>query len=565
MAWRGWGRVLGACGVAAVLGVACSASNDGTTSSNPAGPGTGAGGPASGGSGAEGGAVPVGVGGGGPGVGGGGFVPTCKVNDQQGDAIPECTEKAPPAAFDPEVQWTWTAPPPVGGALIAGSLLTPLVANFTDDNGDGAIDLCDTPDVIVGVIDDMQFTGEWLTSSGSLYMLAGDTGAQELVFGAKIDPNVNPAVGDIDGDGLPEVVAADPTGHLIAFEHDGTLKWTGAVGAWITVHNSYCTAIALYDLDGNGTVEILSAFEVFDSNGQLLWGLPGNAAEHPQGAYWCPTPTAADLDGDGKLEVLFGHATYRHDGTPMWTVPGSLPGQPHVANFDADPEPEVVVNTADGISLFEANGTKVFGPVRPNGSAASANCWSKPGVVHDFDGDGKANLATGSCADYSVYTLGATATPLWSAPVADFSGLATGTAFDFLGDGIADAIYADETTVYVYDGASGALEMSAPRASGTLIEYPVVADIDNDGSAEIVYVSNYNTGQNGTTVSVLRDKQDRWIQARRIWNQHAYHVTNVREDSVIPKNPKKSWLGLNTFRTNSQIEGGGDCDPPEPK
>jgi hypothetical protein len=30
-------------------------------------------------------------------------------------------------------------------------------------------------------------------------------------------------------------------------------------------------------------------------------------------------------------------------------------------------------------------------------------------------------------------------------------------------------------------------------------------------------------------------------------------------------NPKKSWLGLNTFRTNSQIEGGGDCDPPEPK
>jgi hypothetical protein len=549
-------------GAAVVLAAACSAtSNDDSASTgNPSGPG--AAGPGSGGNGAEGGGLSVGVGGNVAGVGG--FTPTCKVNDAQGDAIPECTEKAPAEAFDPEVQWSWTAPPPVNGALIAGSLLTPLVANFTDDNGDGAIDLCDTPDVLVGVIDDMQFTGEWLTSSGSLYMLAGDTGAQELVFGAKIDPNVNPALGDIDGDGLPEVVAADPTGHLIAFEHDGTLKWTGDVGAWITVHNSYCTAIALYDLDGNGTVEILSAFEVFDSNGKLLWGLPGNAAEFAQAAYWCPTPTAADLDGDGKLEVLFGHATYHHDGTLMWTVPGP-PGQPHVGNFDSDPDPEIVLNTADGIRLIEHTGQVVFGPVRPTGSAASANCWSKPGVIHDFDGDGKANLATGSCDDYSVYNLGATATPLWTAPVSDFSGLATGTAFDFLGDGVADAIYADETTVYVYDGKTGTLEMSAPRASGTLIEYPVVADIDNDGSAEIVVVSNYNTQVNGVTVSVLRDKQDRWIQARRIWNQHAYHVTNVREDSVIPKNPQKSWLGLNTFRTNSQIEGGGDCDPPEPK
>ena len=150
-------------------------------------------------------------------------------------------------------------------------------------------------------------------------------------------------------------------------------------------------------------------------------------------------------------------------------------------------------------------------------------------------------------------------------PVADLSGLASGTAFDFLGDGVADAIYADEQQVYVFDGQSGQLEMSAPRASGTLIEYPVVADIDNDGSAEFVFVSNYFSGATGPTVTALRDQDDRWIQARRIWNQHAYHVTNVREDSVIPKQQKKSWQLLNTFRTNSQIEGGGDCDPATPK
>ena len=55
---------------------------------------------------------------------------------------------------------------------------------------------------------------------------------------------------------------------------------------------------------------------------------------------------------------------------------------------------------------------------------------------------------------------------------------------------------------------------------------------------------------------MIRDVEERWIQARRIWNQHAYHVTNVREDATIPQHPAKSWQNLNTFRTNAQIEGG---------
>jgi hypothetical protein len=152
----------------------------------------------------------------------------------------------------------------------------------------------------------------------------------------------------------------------------------------------------------------------------------------------------------------------------------------------------------------------------------------------------------------------------WSQPVQDLSGLATATAFDFLGDGVADGIYADETQIYVFDGAKGTTLMTAPRKSGTLIEHPVVADIDNDGSAEIAYVSNYQQGESGPSLTVLRDEQDRWIQSRRIWNQYSYHVTNVREDGTIPKVMKKSWEHLNTFRTNSQIEGGGDCNPPEP-
>jgi hypothetical protein len=34
--------------------------------------------------------------------------------------------------------------------------------------------------------------------------------------------------------------------------------------------------------------------------------------------------------------------------------------------------------------------------------------------------------------------------------VSDQSGIAAGTAFDFLGDGMAEAMYADESTLYVF-------------------------------------------------------------------------------------------------------------------
>ncbi|UJR87244.1 Hypothetical protein I5071_360 (plasmid) [Sandaracinus amylolyticus] len=34
-------------------------------------------------------------------------------------------------------------------------------------------------------------------------------------------------------------------------------------------------------------------------------------------------------------------------------------------------------------------------------------------------------------------------------------------------------------------------------------------------------------------IRVFRDNRDRWASSRTIWNQHAYHVTNVEDDGTI--------------------------------
>src|SRR5687767_11316843 len=69
-------------------------------------------------------------------------VPTdlCHVAGEM-DAVGECEDEAPPESFAPAVQWTFGAG--------EQSWVTPLVANFTDDDGDGEINLCDVPDVVL--------------------------------------------------------------------------------------------------------------------------------------------------------------------------------------------------------------------------------------------------------------------------------------------------------------------------------------------------------------------------------------------------------------------------------
>ena len=150
------------------------------------------------------------------GTGTGGIVDVCHVSDDM-DAVGECKITAPPDSFEPEVQWSWEGYPGE-----PDSIVTPLVANMTDDNGDGEINLCDKPDILVVASPD------WYVH-GHMALVDGDTGVPHFQFTEMSQWAVTPAIGDIDGDGLPEIVGSNLVNGqsmLAAWEHDGTLKWT---------------------------------------------------------------------------------------------------------------------------------------------------------------------------------------------------------------------------------------------------------------------------------------------------------------------------------------------------
>ena len=476
-------------------------------------------------------------------------VDLCKVQDDIG-GVGDCMMKAPPDSFSPALQWSFGAN--------EQSMVTPLAGNFTDDNGDGAIDLCDIPDVLL-----VSGPSIGYGQICPIHVLDGATGTEHFQIppSESISCFATPAFGDIDNDGLPEIVAVYNAGgvyRLKAFEHDGAPKWANVSdGGNAAQFSRESGAVALHDLDADGDAEIVFNHEVYDHEGKLLWEKPNPAAGELEAT------TAADLDGDGKLEVVTGHSAYRWDGAVYFENYPQITSQsiPQVANLDDDPDPEIFVTSGQGLWMVEHTGQVKWGPATPTGIPANAYLvWQRPGTVHDFDGDGKPEWASSSQQFYAVYEGPTMADVLWQTMVADFSGAAGGTAFDFLGDGVAEAMYADEQALRIYDGKTGMVLLDQPRVSYTLSEYPIVVDVDNDGSAEILVVSL--SGQ--PALQVFRDTEDRWIQARRIWNQHAYYVTNVREDGTIPQVPVDNWKIFNTFRTNAQIEGGGLCMPPIP-
>ena len=488
----------------------------------------------------------------------------CTVGDDGLDAPVPCRLEAPPLAFRPVVQWSWTAPGT--GTETFGSKVMPLVGNFTDDDGNDRIDLCDVPDVLVVVWEANALSATSARPQGRIYLLSGDDGHVLLRFDAPVQPEMTPAFGDIDHDGLVEVVTVDSEWRLIIFEHDGRVKTRGtSVQRWRELSQMRYTAMALYDLDGDGSVEILGGDTVFDANGVELWRAPPLVGDGVHD-YQAPTPTAADLDGDGLLEVIFGRTAHRYDGALIWERSGDGGSYSHhwahpaVADVDGDGEPEVVFTSPFGLRVVEADGTEgaLF---RTHEGMINA----RPAVLHDFDGDGLPEAGVATASEVAIYSLDPSHRQRWAAPVTDWTGSAAATAFDFLGDGTPEAIYVDENQAHVFDGRDGTERMVFDRHSSTIIEYPVVADVDADGSAEIIITAQ---GRDGTyqgddqpTVIVIRDAEDRWIPARRIWNQHGYHVTNVREDGAIPRHPFPAWRLQNTYRAQAQIDGARVCVP----
>lgn len=541
------------------------------------------------------------------------------------DAAPDCEFIPPVGEFEPEIGGQWTDADTVVDPMRDDVVATPIVLNLTDDNDDGVTDNADTPDIAFLTYDlggdgccnrraTLRVVSGQPEADGSMLEL-GAINEALLEDGFRLTNDAGIAGADLDGDGVAELVALtlnasnQPQG-TAAFrrtEADGSaweLLWHNPTYPTWNVHTRGGPVASIADLDADGAPEVVVGNVALNGqDGTLLWD--GLTSMVPDGestsgvgnnGFLGPSSAIADVDLDGMLEVAAGNTLYNHDGTIAWSYDfgGTANSACHngnvltcdgfnaIANFDDDDEGEIVLIRRGEVFILDTDGTELHRVPLP-----VDNCGfneSGPPTVADFDGDGQPEIGTASADFYVVadpYECTGDPLPdtctsegiLWQAPNADCSSRVTASSvFDFEGDGNAEVVYADELDLLILDGRTGAVIRTLnPHNSHTRIEMPVVADVDNDGNAEIVL------GGNGSSegIVVWEDASDNWVRTRRVWNQHAYSITHITEDGTVPAAMEVNWLNerFNNFRQNVQpdglfaapdaVLGGNICTPSE--
>jgi outer membrane protein assembly factor BamB len=432
---------------------------------------------------------------------------------------------SPPEVEEPwnaVIEWQWTGLPT--DASMAEVTTTPVIGNLTDDNFDGIINELDIPEIVVVAFDDDELTGH-------LLVLDGETGT-ELWWDEGYTAFGGPALADIDGDLVTDIVAFDIAGYVVALDNTGGLIWKSA----IPVSTDYPQA-TVADVDGDGRAEVIADTLLLDGRtGKLLANFPISSTI----AY--RMPAVADLDLNGTAEIIIGNNVYAPDGTRLWgsTQLGTYGHWSVILDVDGDAQGEVVMIGGAQMAAFDPDGTKLWQVGVPQQVG--------PPCAADFDGDGYPEIGWSSGNSFNLHELDGT--QIWTRPVVDDSGLSGCSGFDFDADSVYEIVYSDEHTLMILDGETGSVRFSQTgHASGTIWEYPTVGDVDGDGSAELVLVSNNRWAISGWAgVTVFGHADDEWPRSGSTWHVHDFAVTNVLPNGVVPAHPIPSWQVHNLYR-----------------
>lgn len=430
--------------------------------------------------------------------------------------------------WDVEVEWTFGD----GTELSHHAVHVPLVANLTDTNYDGKINTDDVPNVVLP-------TWSQDYNNGALVVLNGANG--ELVWQAEgIHAIGGHTLGDIDADGFTDIVAFNTNKCPILFDRNGNVLWTATECSTV---NFPQTTIA--DLQGDQSPEVITEHGIYDGKTGSL----KVAFHHDFNAIPYTMPSIGDIDLDGEQEVVLGNRVYGPDGTIEWSASfqGHYGHWSAILNVDDDPEAEVLMIGDGKMAVYEHQGDQ-------KSISETEQTAASPPCAADFDGDGLTEIAWAAQGEFYVYRLDGS--QLWKTPILDHTGLSGCAGYDINGDGAYEIIYADESIFYIMDGATGDyLYTNEDHGSPTAFEYPSIADVDNDGSAEILFSSASAIDENPKrSLTVLGHRGDGWARSGSAWPGHDFAVSNVQPDGSLPKEIPLYWLDQNVYRARPIVD-----------
>ena len=360
--------------------------------------------------------------------------------------------------------------------------------------------------------------------------------------------------------------------------------WTTAAGEdFGSGAGGYATTVSFADFNQDGYPEVYLRGKIYDAmTGKLLatasggnnLGLSYGDWTHATG-YKLSTSIAGDVTGDGKLDLIMGNEIYEINITNRTssvgntisrvktiTPPAGVPedGHAQIADFNNDGYPDIFISIRD----VAGNNGIVYGYVwdvynnsvsTPFSIATNFSGKSIP-LIGDIDNDGLLEVViqcavTGTTNRMRAYKYNPSTsdfTLMWGLYMDEDSYSNSATLFDFNQDGMNELMITDQSTIRIVNG-SGKSHITGDDTTSvyvmssfnfteiTAMQYPVIADVDLDGSAELVAVGKYNSSSqsNSGSLNIFKSETTPWAPARPVWNQYMYNSVNINDDLTTPK------------------------------
>ncbi|GAB4198664.1 MAG: VCBS repeat-containing protein [Sandaracinaceae bacterium] len=436
-----------------------------------------------------------------------------------------------------------------------------------------------------------------------------------LADGTPFEPTgdgwAGPTLVDLDDDGSPEVLRGP-----MVFRADGT--YVGGMGGAPSYLAGQFSVVV--DVDADGRLELVNGDILREWNAATASWTPDPISTTVKPVGFTAVADFGDFPGPGMLPpetpeiVVISSGTARVqtlDGSivfgPVALPGGGRGGPPTIGDFDGDGRRELASAGGSAYTVFDLDCVAAGG----SGTCASGRTdgilWTQPSQdqssnvtgssIFDFEGDGAAEAVYGDECFIRVYS-GATGDVLFSQSRSSCTWYENPVIADLDGDFNAEIVIGDNYNCGAADsGRNCATFGLGPRNTDPIFpglrcadgadclsgvcdegfcrcttDAQCCAGVGCDRAAFVCETPPAGTPGSGNTcrasrpigtlgIRVYRDTADRWVSSRRIWNQHAYYVTNVTEEGTVPRTSlaASNWLdpALNNFRQNVQ----GDLVP----
>lgn len=328
-----------------------------------------------------------------------------------------------------------------------------------------------------------------------------------------LDAHTHSAVGiyDVLGDSLPELLIPGNQ-KLYCFSAAGDSLWT--FEPFSNYYPAPSSPIAA-DIDDDGVVEIVVGSPnytyVLDTLGNIEWEFP---LPHPGSVQnCCASQALGDMNGDGKLEVLtcdtYGFTLYCLDpdsGGVLWQFTPSpaayvIIATPTVADLDLDGNLEVLVGTMDsggGGRLFclDHEGAELWMYETPGSGITGWQLVSA--CVGDVNGDDTLEIV--STANYwGIFCLDHEGGELWKNQYSVHASAYPAMA-DLDNDGTVEVVCGLGSFMMAFDALTGSTVWNFPLSSGYyLVSSPGIGDLNGDSLCEVIFAELKEGAPNDST------------------------------------------------------------------